>query len=73
MTSYIIQNIAVYRGNCLKNAFFSRKFGKIAVHRGIREKSRLVAVNGKNRYIATNYCLWEVGGCVEVDRMGDPH
>ena len=60
--SCIIQNIiAIYREKCFEKCGFSRKFGKIAVHRRKREKSRFAAVNGKNRDIAhttTNSSLW---------------
>ena len=44
----------------LRKRGVSRKFGKIAVYRGWRQKPRFVAVNGKNRDIAhtaTNYFL----------------
>ena len=52
LTSYIIQNTAVYRGKCFKTTLFVAEIWKIAVYRGEREKSRFVAVNDKNRDIA---------------------
>ena len=50
----------IYIAESVKKRGLSRKFGKNGVYRGKREKSRFVAVNGKNRDIAhtaINSCL----------------